>query len=440
MDRIAPTMNVVPNRSWRPSRSSVIRLVLSFLLAVLLWGWVTNLVDPPTTRAFPNVPVAVGSVGDNLVVVTEPPAVTVRVTGPESSVTSLSSGEINLALDLNGVDRPGTYDVPIVVVNPSNVYDYELTPNRVAIVVEPSATRSFPITFTPVIPAGSNRRVGQLVPSHTEVTVTGAESVVNSISSVVVEIEVGSRTTDFTATFPVIAIDRQGNRIPENQLTITPPVVEVTVPVRTSGKEVAVYVPLSGVPADGFEYVDRTITPEIVVIDGPPEILSNMTYVETEPIDLTGATQTISKEVPIVGLPQGASIVSPEDGTVTVIVQIRQRGLQQTVPGIPIEVAGLGPGLSAEVTPNEALVVVTASQDQLAGLVEGGLQVIVNVSGLGPGTYQLEPRSSLPPGVEWSSLEPSVVEVTIQSVTATPEPSAMATPAATPQATSATRD
>lgn len=426
-------MNALNTFSFRPDRGTVIRLLLSLLLAILLWGWVTNLVDPPTTRAFPNIPVAVGSIGEGLVVVTEPPTATVRVSGPESSVSGLSSGDINLALDLDGVEGPGTYEVPIRVVNPSSSRDYEITPSRVAIVVERSATRSMPITFTPLIPADSNRRVGQLVPSHTEVTVTGAESIVNSIASMVVEIEIGSRTADFTATFPVYAIDSQGNRIPENQITITPPFVEVTVPIRTSGKEVAVYVPLSGVPADGFEYVDRTISPEIAIIDGPADVLANITYVETEPVDLTGATETISKDVAIVGLPAGVTLVSPEDGTVTVIAQIRQRGLQQTVPGITIEVAGLTPGLVAEVNPREAVVVVTASQDQLAGLVEGGLQVVVNVSGLGPGTYELEPQVSLPPGVEWSSLEPSIVEVTIASLSGTPAASPPATPVATPE-------
>jgi YbbR domain-containing protein len=425
-------MDALRDRSFRPSRSAIIRLVLSFLLATLLWGWVTNLVNPPATRAFSSIQVAVGSVGENLVVVTEPPSVTVRVTGPESSVNSLSSGEINLALNLEGIEAPGTYETSITVVNPSDPLDYEITPNKVTIVVEPASTRVFPITFTPLLPSDSNRRVGQLVPSHTEVTVTGAQSIVTSIARVVVEIEIGNRTSDFTGTFPVIAIDRQGNRIPESRLTITPPFVEVSVPVRTSGKEVAVYVPLSGVPADGFEYVDRTISPEIAVVDGPPEVLASMTFVETEPVELTGATATISEEVAIVGLPDGVTIVSPEDGTVAVIVQIRQRGLQQTVPGVNIDVAGLAPGLVAEVTPTEAVVEVMASQEQLEGLVESGIQVVVNVSGLGPGTYSLEPRVSLPPGVEWSSLEPSVVEVTIRSVAATP---ASATPAATSAAT-----
>ncbi len=138
--------------------------------------------------------------------------------------------------------------------------------------------------------------------------------------------------------------------------------------------------------------MDRTINPATVLVDGPQGLLSDLVAVSTEPIDVSGATSTVSKRVSIVGLPEGVQVIDPADGTVIAVVQIRQRGVTQPLPSQHIQFVNVGEGLTAEASPNEITVTVVGSQETLANLTADTIEVQIDVSGLGPGVYTLSPR------------------------------------------------
>nr|MDQ3044228.1 hypothetical protein [Chloroflexota bacterium] len=75
-------------------RSDLIRLAASFLLALLLWGWVTSVENPERTRVFSNVPVEVSPLPDTLQVVTSVQNVAVQVQGSQSVVAALNLDDI----------------------------------------------------------------------------------------------------------------------------------------------------------------------------------------------------------------------------------------------------------------------------------------------------------------------------------------------------------
>jgi YbbR domain-containing protein len=188
---------------------------------------------------------------------------------------------------------------------------------------------------------------------------------------------------------------------------------------------------LQGEPAQGYEVVDRTINPSTVLVDGPQGSLDDLVAVSTEPIDVAGATSTVSKRVRIGGLPEGVDVIEPADGTVIAVVQIRQRGVTQPLPGQHIEFVNVGTGLTAEANPGEITVTVVASQEVLADLTAETISVQVDVGGLGPGVYTLAPQVILPPNMQYNSTDPPTVTITIRQSSATPGASA-ATPEASP--------
>jgi YbbR domain-containing protein len=191
---------------------------------------------------------------------------------------------------------------------------------------------------------------------------------------------------------------------------------------------------LQGEPAPGYEVVDRTINPSTVLVDGPQGSLDDLVAVSTEPIDVSGATSTVSKRVRLVGLPEGVNVIDPADGTVVAVVQIRQRGVTQPLPGQHIEFVNVGPGLTAEANPSEISVTVVASQEVLADLTAHTINVQIDVAGMGPGVYTLTPEVILPPNMQWNSTNPATVTVTIREVRATPNPggSPVASPTSSP--------
>jgi YbbR domain-containing protein len=413
----------------RLTPSDLIRLGSSLILALLLWGWVTTREDPETTRTFPGVTVEVAELPDDLVVVSSPPNVTVTLKGPRSVISRVDSSEVSAHLDLDGIDAPGSTTVDIVVTAPDGVWERRAVPSRFPIHVERTTSKNFKLE--PVIEddLDATRRIGQIQPSVSQVTVSGPESLVNSVIHVVLPINIGDATREFTGAFTPEPRDANGQ--PITGLTISPSSVTATVPIEAAGKSVAVTIQTVGSPAQGYDVIDRVANPSTVRVDGPQNQLDGMVIVKTEPIDISGAKDDVSKRVALQGLPPDVRVIEPASGTVEVYVQIGQRGVRQELPALKVDVINLGQGLAAEVTPSDVTVVVVASGDIIAALTSADLMIQVDAEGLGQGEYHLRPTVSLPPNVQWISTNPTTVTVVIRKTNRAP---AAGSPAASPVA------
>jgi len=409
----------------RLTRSDVIRVGASFILAVLLWGWVTDAQDPEVTRQFPDVTLEVGELPAPLQIVGSIPDVTIQVTGPRSVISDLTPTDVSAELDVDEVDAPGEYTLDIHAHAPSGVWETEVNPSRLPIEVEESVTQQFVIEAEIIGTFDSTRQIEASVVDTSEATVVGPRSSVERVARVVAPVEIENQTRDFSTTVSLQAIDAEGRPIPEVQLT--PNTVRVNVAIDARGKRVAVITQLEGMPAQGYEVVDRTINPATVLVDGPDEVVDELISVSTEPIDITGATTTITQRVAITSLPEGVTLIEPADGLIDIVIQVRQLGVTQELPAQAVQVVGLADGLTAELSPDAIGVTVVAPEALLGNLTASQVTIQVNVTGLGPGTYQLLPIVALPPNVTWIASDPATVTVVITSL-ATPVAEQQASP------------
>ena len=97
------------------------------------------------------------------------------------------------------------------------------------------------------------------------------------------------------------------------------------------------------------------------------------------------------------------------------VVQIRQIGVRQPLPAQQVQIVGLGDGLAATVSPDAVEVTVIAAEETVASLTTSDLTIQINVAGLPPGTYNLQPVVALPPNVTWINSDPATVTVVITS-------------------------
>ncbi len=411
----------------RPTRSVLLRIVLSVILAVLLWGWVTSLADPDQSRFQSNVRVANGVPADGLVISTTQIVADVKASGPESAIGHLTNSSFALTFDLEGIDQPGTYTVPIVPVDAVRFVNYDVTPATASIVVDEMVSKVFQIEVQTLPVDQTDRQVvGQRL-SVPEVTVSGPRSIMDTIVAAQVDVDISGQTGEFSSQVPVSAVTDDGSEIDSTiqNVTINPSRVDATVTVQSIGREVTILANVVGAPPAGYEQRTSTTTPRTVLLAGPPDVLANLTFVETEPVDISGETETISTDVGIANLPAGVQLVQPASGLVSVIVQIQQQSVDQTLPNLPVVVTGLAPGYAASTSPAQVSIEISASSTQVPALVNGAITVTVDVDGLAPGTYSLAPSVVVPAGVEWDTVTPSTVDVTITE-------GAAPTPAATP--------
>jgi YbbR domain-containing protein len=404
-------------------------MAISVAVALVLWGLVTTQQDPPMARLFTSLPIQSSNMPENLVIPVELGTATVRLEGPTSLVENITAESLAPHVDLSGVGEPGTYIVPVEINAPGAV-DREITPAQLSIIVDTSASRAFTLEWEVEPLADNTRVVGEIIPSVSEVTVTGPESIVGRVARVIFRIDIGERTESFTGDFETIAVDENGVPIPE--VAVRPRRVSASVEVEARGRLVPVLVPITGSPAEGYDVIDRVVSPPAAVLTGPEDVLAELVSVSTEPVDIEGASEALTRRVALTGLPPGVTVVDPQGGMVLVVIQFQQRGVNQTLQDQPVLIGDVPPGYEVTVEPAEIDVVIFAGEDALGELRQGDVAPRVSVAGLEPGTHDLRPSVLVPPEIRWIRTEPATVRVTIRQVAPT------ATPAATSEAADVT--
>ena len=405
-------MNVNPPERIGAARTEVVfRAIASLALAFLLWAWVTTQRDPPETRVFAELTLTDPTLPEPLQIAGELPTVTIEVLGPRSVMDRVSRAGLRPTLDVSQITEPGTYNAQVDVDLPAAARVTNITPSRVALVVDETGSRTIHLDVQPAPLDDPTRRVGEIEPAVSEVTVSGPRRLVDNVARVILPVDIGDRTDDFTTDFVPVALDGSGQPIPE--VTILPGRVSTAVEVDQRGRSVPVLVQTIGNPAQGYEIVGSVANPATVLLDGPDEALANILSVVTAPIDVEGATDTVNVRTALQALPEGVRVVNPPDGSVVGVIQIRRRGVTQLLSDLPVTVTNVPSGFTATVEPAAVGVVVFASEDTMASLSGSDMSTSVSAAGLGAGRHQLRPSVTVPPEVQWLRTEPEVVVVTL---------------------------
>lgn len=389
----------------------ITRLLISLLIALLLWGWVTTQSNPPQNRTIAEIPIAAPQLGGDLQISGELGSVDLYLEGPRSIVEGIARTELQPTLDVSGVIEANSYTVPVVVDVPPAVRIERIDPPQLTIVVDEPTARTFPLEWEVVGPIDGSRRIGAVTPRVSEVTVEGSPRLVDQVDRVVLPVEINDQTDDFTTQIVPIAVNADGQEIRE--VDVRPRRILTEVEVDATGRSVPVLIQTAGSPAPGYELGDDVVDPMRVLLAGPQDALAGIVSVATEPVNVEGATGPVSAQVGLTGLPPGVEVVEPPGGRVTVIIQVNQRGVTQTLSELPIEVTGVGPGLVATVEPSTVSVVVFAAEDDLATLRAGDVTPRAVVDGLLEGSHQVDLTIEVPPGVQWTQIAPEAVRVTL---------------------------
>ena len=426
-------MNFLDEIQQRLSRAALFRLLASIGLAVILWSFVTFDQDPEITRTFPGVSITVANLDESLQVVAAPEDAVVRLTGPTSIVAPIEAANVQAEIDLAEISEPGEYQAPIEVRAPDGVWRSSVTPSEVSVVVDNLVEREFPLSI--VVNDTTSTLAVDVMPAVERVTVRGPNAIVDQVSDVVLVADIFGASRVYEDTLVPIARDVTGAEV--EGVEIEPSAVRATISVSTRGKNVAVLVQITGSPAPGFEVVDRTANPSTILVDGPQETLDGLVAVRTEPVDVSGAQESLTERTTITDVPAGVSIIEPQSGEVDVFVQIGQRGMSQALPGQRVGVLNLQPGVEASVEPQEITIQVVAPADVLETLGTSNIRAYIDARELGPGTYELTPTVAVPPRVQWVSSQPPTVQVTIEEIEdATPSVNGSPQAAASPIANS----
>ncbi|MFN8634792.1 MAG: CdaR family protein [Chloroflexota bacterium] len=395
------------------------RAVIAIGLACALWIVVQNEANPERTD-IPAlaVPVDVVNVPPGLVVVSEQPQIQVRVRMPNESWSLLRPGSFRATADA-GNASPGVNELPVRVepLEP-RVRQVDPIPPLANVVVEEVSERIMPVRLNILgnVPFGYAYSTPHIAPEN--VTVSGASSVVQRVDSVVVDIRLDSLTVSLNATYAPRALDARGTEV--RAARINPSTVNVEVPVaqQVGYKEVGVRPVVRGRVAAGYYLQPLEVEPSTVTVVGSPAALANVSFVDTEPVDVSNLSSTVLRRVQVVP-PTGLSLLQAQPISLT--IRVTPLTVSQTIRVGPT-IQGLGPGLEIVGDVSQVDVTLNGPAPTLQTLTPNLFRVVVDLTGLGPGRHDVEPKVTVPDGFTLERADPARLTVTIRALP-TPIPS-----------------
>ena len=336
-------------------------------------------------------------------------------------------------IDLTGLGA-GTHVVP-VQIHINEVFKpmrlISLNPETVTVTLEELVSVDFVVQVQVTGEPAVGYQAGVAARKPSVVTVTGPESLVAQVVAVVTTLDISDADETISVNLPLQAVDAQGEIVAG--VTITPDTIEVTQPITLLGgyRNMVVKVVTIGRVAVGYKMTNVSVSPpNVVVFSTDPQVVNNLpSYIETEPLDITGADDDIEALLSLV-LPEGVSIVGDDK----VLVQVNIAAIDGSITiSLPVTIIGLLPTYSAEVSPDTVDVILSGPIPELDAITPTDIRAVVDVNGLEIGTYQLEVDVDvLLEGVWVETVLPATVEVTI-GLASTPTPTPTLTP--TPEVT-----
>lgn len=397
---------------WQPPKYYGFK-VLSILLAVAVWVYVTDTNNPLSEGLF-TVPVELRGLSSDLATPETNYQVQVRFQGATSVINSLRNSSIVAYVDLSGAEA-GELSPAIVVDPPEDVILVSLSPSSIELNLESKVSQEFPLVAkVSGEPASSFRMLDDSILLAPEmITLSGTADSIAAAAEVFVNADVSGLESSYDRNLSIGVLDANGNNI-SDWFDIKPATANVVVPIVFEQPEatVAVRAQTSGQPAVGYQVSGVTVLPSTVRAFSDLATLNSITSLSTATVDVSGLRKTTSFT--------GVAIlhnnnVSLSQETATVVVEIAPVSSVEFTRDL-LTVENLAPGLSINL-PTMAVTVVASGPDvYTAAAAETDIVPYVDCAGITEaGEYTLKIQVSLPGTLSLVSANPGDVAVTIDA-------------------------
>jgi YbbR domain-containing protein len=390
-------------------------LFLAFGLALVVWVSSVIAANPNEERTYSNVRLEVVGKGADMQITSDPPAtVSVTLFAPRSYLDRYQSEPdlLRATLDLSGLGS-GVHEVPVQVsaeLEPTRIE--RVSPEVVEVSLDRLITQEKPVQVEIVGNPARGYQAGDPELETLVGTVTGPESQVAQVAALVARLSIENADEPIQTDLQLRPFNEDGGLVADVQ--IAPATVQVTLPISLlpGSRNLVERVVTIGQVATGYRLTNLTPSPPNVIVSSPdPDLVNSLPgFVETEPLDLTGLTDDIEVRMPL-NLPPGVSV----SGEQNVLVQVGVAAIESSISiRLPVEIVGLGTGLSAQAAPDAVDVILTGPIVELDVLDPADVRVFVDVAGLEPDVYQLEPQVEiLSESILVESILPEILEVII---------------------------
>ena len=306
-----------------------------------------------------------------------------RVEVTQGNMDRLNSGNVRVELDFRRVRQKGIQSVPLTGITPFGRV-IEIIPAAIDIFVDSLDSRNLQVDVEFEGTAdGFIYKQTRVNPSP--IIVSGPASLVEKVVSARAVCDVNGADSSRTFAEPYKLLDRNGEEVDGliRSTTTVSVYVDVT-PYRYINIYDGVEAVTAGEPAEGYIITDIDIQPPQLIASGDAELLNAIEYLTVNPVDVSGLTATKSAEAAVNGA--GLSLSS---SAVQVTVFIEEQTHTQRFKKIEVTCKNQRADCKYTIKNKSAGVIVTGPYHTVTMLQPTDLILIVDVSGLEPGTYEL---------------------------------------------------
>ena len=382
------------------TESKVFNIILSILIALGLWAYVTASVTDVGESTVRNIPVTV--VGEEALnakgLMIDPNTkltVSARVSGNRTLLVNMASNPseyFSATINVAEITEPGTYDLNCTITPEFT----SLTSTGVRVMDQEGKTIQLTVTrlmsktvevrgvFEGTVDEDNNYRANPVEVTPGTIKVQGPETLVNQVEYAQVTITGDKLTKTYTGELGFQLMTADGEVVDDDDLTTNVNTVSVVMPVvKTMEVPLSVeYIYGGGITEDNFErYVTVDIQPATIQVSGDE---ADVSYLEGKTItvgkiDLSQVIQDQQEFVfPIELTPE----LSNDSGITQATVTVTIRGLEtKTVETSNIDVINTPSGFTADAVTQSLQVKVRGPADALDTVEGYQIRVVVDLEG-----------------------------------------------------------
>ncbi|BEP30072.1 CdaR family protein [Helicovermis profundi] len=287
-------------------RRNIAPKLFSLIFALFLWMYVIDQVNPELVKVIENVKVQLINVDElnqsGLVILGDKDYfIDVKIKGRRNDILNVNESDIALTADLRGYNS-GIVSVPIEKkIISHNVLIEDLSKSDIKINLDKIVELSKKVVVKIAGKIPNDYIKDDLKISPEEILVRGPEAIVNKVARLYGELNINNATNSISKQIPVKPIDNDGNIV--NGITIGKNYVYVEQNIFKT-KKIPVITNVIGNVKNGYKLVSVNVIPENITIKGAKNTLEYVNSVYTEPIDISGVSNSFIIEKKLV-LPNG---------------------------------------------------------------------------------------------------------------------------------------
>ncbi|MDF2677156.1 MAG: hypothetical protein K0Q97_1473 [Bacillota bacterium] len=269
--------------------------IACLIVSVALWVMVMIDINPILEDTYTNVPVTVRNLSalensnmafmnsdrDNL-------TVNIKVSGYGTQLNNIKKSDFSAYIDVLGFSE-GTTNANVVILGPNGVKIESYYPSQITCKIDSVISKVMDVKVNYEGNVANNFYRGDGEVNPTSVKITGPRSIVDSAKSAVATVNVEGASSDLVKTVPVRIYDGLDNEI---FMTVPTDNVLVSVPVYPT-KFVNIIPKITGVPSDGYNVTNVTVSPNKIKIAAPQDVLNKISELELEVLDVTGVNKNV---------------------------------------------------------------------------------------------------------------------------------------------------